>query len=173
MQAGWKMLKPLRDMDTDHVSIQRMKMERNKAVPASYLILEKEGKVLLSRRYNTGYQDGDYSLPAGHVDAGELPTDTMVREAKEEVSISVNPKDLTLVHVIYREATNKTGDRIDFFYKTFHWTGEIKNLEPNKCDELTWFPLNDLPTNMAREVSHMFKALAQGIFFSELRSKQS
>lgn len=148
-------------------------MERNKAVPASYLILEKGKEVLLLRRYNTGYQDGNYSLPAGHVDAGELPTETAIREAKEEIGISVDPKNIVLVHVLYRESNDKTGDRIDFFYKTTHWTNEIRNLEPNKCDELAWYPLDNLPVNMTREVGHLFRALAKGVYFSELRAKDA
>ncbi len=148
-----------------------MKTDRNKAVPASYIILEKEGKVLLLRRYNTGYQDGYYSLPAGHVEARETPSDTAVREAKEEIDVSIKPMDLTLVHVLYRQAMDETGDRIDFFYKTNKWTGEISNLEPNKCDDLSWFSPNQLPTNLTREVEHMFKALTQGILFSELRAE--
>jgi 8-oxo-dGTP pyrophosphatase MutT (NUDIX family) len=38
--------------------------------PASYFILEKDGKVFLARRFNTGYEDGKYSLVAGHLDGG-------------------------------------------------------------------------------------------------------
>lgn len=49
--------------------------ERNKAVPSSYLILKRDGKILLGRRINTHYYDGWYSVPAGHVEADELPTE--------------------------------------------------------------------------------------------------
>lgn len=52
---------------------------RNKAIPAVYIFLEKDGKFLIARRCNTGYQDGNYQVPAGHVDEGELPTEAMVR----------------------------------------------------------------------------------------------
>lgn len=31
-------------------------------IPASYLILKQGNKILLSRRENTGYEDGNYSL---------------------------------------------------------------------------------------------------------------
>ena len=45
-----------------------MAKERNKIIPASYAVLIKDNKVLLVRRFNTGYEDGKYSLPAGHVE---------------------------------------------------------------------------------------------------------
>jgi len=67
---------------------------RNKAIPASYLFLEKDGKILVARRCNTGYQDGKYQIPAGHVEMGELPTEALIRETKEEIGIDLNPADL-------------------------------------------------------------------------------
>ena len=43
--------------------------------------------VLLALRKNTGYNDGEYELPGGHVDAGEDIINAMIREAKEDVMI--------------------------------------------------------------------------------------
>ena len=62
-----------------------MTRDRNKAVPASYLFLQKGDGILLMRRQNSGYYDGWYTVPAGHVEAGELPVDALLREAKEEI----------------------------------------------------------------------------------------
>ena len=60
---------------------------------AVHLILEKDGKILMLRRFNTGWQDGNYSLVAGHFDGGERGRDAMVREAKEEAGIDVLADD--------------------------------------------------------------------------------
>ena len=54
---------------------------------AVYLLLLREGHVLLLRRHNTGYEDGNYSVIAGHVDPGERVTQALVREAAEEAGI--------------------------------------------------------------------------------------
>ena len=45
--------------------------KRNTNIPAVYLVLIKDGKVLMLERKNTGYMDGWYSFIAGHVEKGE------------------------------------------------------------------------------------------------------
>ena len=90
--------------------------ERNKAVPAVYLILEKDGEVLLGRRKGSGYFDGWYALPAGHVEADELPLAALVRETKEEIDVSINLEDLKLVYTMYRPKHDETGERFDMFF---------------------------------------------------------
>ncbi|MFH1669466.1 MAG: NUDIX domain-containing protein [Candidatus Woesearchaeota archaeon] len=66
-----------------------MAKKRHQNVPASYLTLFKDDKVLLLRRFNTGYEDGNYSMVAGHVDPGETFTQCIIREAKEEAGIEL------------------------------------------------------------------------------------
>lgn len=48
------------------------------------------------RRRGSGYYDGWYSVPAGHVEAGELPVDRLVREAREELGITLDKGDALL-----------------------------------------------------------------------------
>jgi 8-oxo-dGTP pyrophosphatase MutT (NUDIX family) len=141
--------------------------QRNKAVPASYLILEKEGKFLVSRRCNTGYQDGNYQVPAGHVDEGELPSEALIREAKEEIGIELKPADIELVHVAYRPKHDQTGDRVDFFFRAKSWKGEVTNMETDKCDDLRWVSPAEIPKNMNPCVRDAILAANKGIFFSE------
>jgi 8-oxo-dGTP diphosphatase len=47
------------------------------------LLLVRDNKILLLRRYNTGWQDGNYGVPAGHIDGGESLTDAIIRDAIE------------------------------------------------------------------------------------------
>ncbi|MFG1705823.1 NUDIX domain-containing protein [Nonomuraea sp. M3C6] len=101
------------------------------------------GEVLLGRRAGTGYGDGLWHLPSGHLEAGESATDAAVREAGEEVGVTIDPADLTFAHVMHRAP-----DRVGLFFVTDTWTGEPYNAEPAKCSELAWRPLNDLPHDM-------------------------
>lgn len=47
-----------------------------------YLILIRNGSILFLRRFNTGWEDGNYSLITGHLDGQETVTQAMVREAE-------------------------------------------------------------------------------------------
>lgn len=144
------------------------KAPRNKATTAVYLVLEKEGKILVARRCNTGYQDGNYQIPAGHVDAGELPMDALIREAREEIGIDLKKEDVHFAHVSFREMHDETGDRVDFFFRANEWGGEVTNMEPHKCDDLQWVTLIDLPENMSPHVRIALECIGRGELSSEL-----
>lgn len=145
-----------------------VRQERFKLIPAVYLILRRGDEILLLRRANTGYQDGKYSLIAGHLDGDELSTQAIVREAKEEAGITVDPKDLEFVHVCHRLSRNQVGqERIDLFYQTSKWEGEIANTEPHKCDDLSWFGAEDLPSDILPLIKRVLGDVSKGVGYSE------
>ncbi len=144
-----------------------MPKERNKAVPAVYLFLRKGDEILLMRRQGSGYYDGWYSVPAGHVEAGELPLEGLVRETAEELGIVIDSKDVKLVHTMYRTKHNETGDRADLFFLSTKWSGEIRIMESHKCDDIRWFPINNLPENMMHHVREALINSEKGIPYSE------
>src|SRR5512145_1540213 len=104
---------------------------------AVHLFFLRNDHILLLRRFNTGYEDGKYSVVAGHVDAGETVTQAAIREVMEEVGVILDAKDIQIVHVMNRKSED---ERIDFFIVAKQWVGEVNNMEPHKCDELTWRP---------------------------------
>lgn len=139
-------------------------MDRFKMIASSYLILVVDGNILLSRRFNTGYEDGNYSLPAGHVEEGETLTECVAREAREEIGVMVPPDHYTLVHVMHRKHMDI---RMDFFF-----VAQIENQrpvirEPEKCDDLRWFPLKKLPVNTIPYIRHAIECYQEKIFYSE------
>jgi mutator protein MutT len=137
-------------------------------IPASYLFLEKENKILLLRRYNTKYEDGKYSMIAGHVDPGETFSQCIVREAKEEAGIFIAPEDITVAHIMQRNSQKPiNNERIDVFFTVKKWTGEIQNKEPQKCDDLSWFDINNLPENTIPYIKHVITCISNNVFYSE------
>ncbi|MEW6185908.1 MAG: NUDIX domain-containing protein [Thermodesulfobacteriota bacterium] len=132
------------------------------------LVLARENQILLLKRQNTGFEDGQYGLIAGHVEKEESIIQALIREAKEESGIRLSPEQLNFFHVMQRFTIN---DRVylDFFFSAESWDGEIINQEPEKCSALTWFPLNHLPDNMIPYIKHTLQHyLFKSIYFSEL-----
>lgn len=145
-----------------------MVKERNKAIPAVYLVLRREEKILWMRRFNTGYSDGEYGLPSGHVEKEEFPVDALVREAKEEVGIDVDRESIRFLHCTYRVFSDEQ-DRIDLFFETSYWAGEPENMEPCKCDEMGWFLESEPPEAGMRYIKAAIKLGSHGISYSEQR----
>jgi len=143
-----------------------MPKERFKILPTVYLVLVRENKILLSRRFNTGFHDGDYSFPAGHLDWNETLIQAMVREAKEEIGIELKPEDLKLAHVMHRKEPNE--EIVNFFFTADKWVGKPKIMEPHKCDDLSWFEIDDLPTNVIPYIKQAIDCVRNKIFYSEI-----
>ena len=139
--------------------------ERMKLPVSAQLFLIKDEKILLLRRFNTGYEDGKYSVVAGHIAGNETVAEAMIREAKEEADIFIAREDLKTVHVMHRKKGR--GEYIDYFFFCDKWTGDIRNSEPHKCDDLRWFDINDLPDNMVDYIREAIEYYKNGIKFSE------
>jgi len=141
-----------------------MPKDRFKVIPTSHLILVKDGKILLLRRFNTGWSDGQYSVVAGHLDGNETFLQAMIREAKEEAGIELSQEDLEVVHVVHRKSNE---ERIDFFILAKKWKGDPKNMEPHKCDDLNWFEMDKLPENTIPYIRQAIDCFRKGTFYSE------
>lgn len=138
--------------------------ERYQSKIAVFLILiktENENiEILLQERCNTGYMDGKYDTScSGHLENGESILTATVREAKEELGIDINENDLSLVAVIhpYKE------DYINIFFTTKKYSGTPKIMETNKCSNLKWFNINNLPENIVVRVKNVIENMHKGI----------
>ena len=134
-------------------------------VGSVYLFLIKDEQILLLRRFQTGYEDGNYGLPAGHMDGNETVRESCAREVREEIGIEIDPHDMTVVHVMHRKGSHD--ERFDFFITATIYSGEIRNMEPHKCDELSWFPLDALPPNTIKYIRVAINHFREGSGFSE------
>ncbi|MGW0179909.1 NUDIX hydrolase [Nocardia sp. NPDC003345] len=109
------------------------------------LLVDGRGRMLFGRRADTGYEDGAYHLPSGHLEAGESVVAALVREAKEEIGVTIDAAALNFAHVMHNSSS---GGRVAFFFQVERWEGEPANMEPDRCDDLAWFTLDELPDRM-------------------------
>jgi len=129
-----------------------------------HLFLIKNRKILLLLRKNTGYEDGKYHVPAGHMDEGEPVTTTLIRESKEEIGISIKKDDIKLVHIMH---SIDSKERMGFFFEVKKWNGEIKNMEPEKHGNVKWFDIDGLPKNMVAYAKYAIECYKKGQLLSE------
>jgi 8-oxo-dGTP diphosphatase len=133
---------------------------------ASYLVLQKGDSILLQRRYQTGWMDGYYSLPAGHTEEDESFTTTLTREIKEEVGIDLLPEGTRIAHLSHRYAAPDY-QIVDAFFVCDSWQGEPTICEPDKADELSWHPITDLPENTVPYIKTALECIHNNLLYSE------
>lgn len=138
--------------------------ERIKTVLAVYLLLEDSGRYLFLRRQNSGWQDGRYTLPAGHVDAGESATQAMVREAAEEIGVALSTGGLELAHVMHRHDREPY---VDIYFRSSHWVGSPQIKEPHKADDLRWASPEDVSEALVPSVALALQMVEVGQMYSE------
>ncbi|GAA2407498.1 hypothetical protein GCM10010191_14790 [Actinomadura vinacea] len=123
-----------------------MQQEPYRSTIDVHVILEREGEILLLERQGTGYCDGMFQPPSGHLEDGETVIQGAAREAREEVGVHIDPADLRLATVVhYRQRPELT--RIGFFFATDRWVGEPYNAEPDECAKILWTDPAVLPSN--------------------------
>jgi len=132
-------------------------MTRNALIVDLHLIIRDRAKVLMGVRKNTGFCDGMYHLPAGHLEDGETITSGAAREAKEELGIDIDQADLALVHVMHQRE-----GRLSLFFEVRKWAGHIVNAEPDKCEALDWISKDDLPANSVPYAKAALELIHQG-----------
>lgn len=118
-------------------------MGKNNFRVAINLIVKKGDQVLLMHRFNTGWNDGNYALMGGHVEDAENPEDAVVREAREELGIVVDKKD-----IVYKRTTIVKPDHVYLYYECEKFEGVPTIAEPDQCDDLRFFDISNLPTNL-------------------------
>jgi 8-oxo-dGTP diphosphatase len=143
-----------------------MRMSHPTFPVAVHVLLLRGDEVLLLRRCNTGYEDGKLSVVAGHVEPGESVTQAALRETYEEIGVALSSAGLRFAGVMHR----RSGDeRVDFFlaYRIESGREEPQNKEPEKCSELVWANLANLPDDTIPYVRAGIENFTSGVWFQE------
>jgi hypothetical protein len=62
-------------------------------------------------------------------------------------------------------------ERVDMYFECWKWDGELTNMEPGKCDDLAWHPVDNLPEDTLPLVKHVINDVVNGINYSEYVSE--
>ncbi len=147
-----------------------MSSERYRSLVAVYaMVINEQNELLLLRRANTGYRDGYYDMPAGHLEDGESLRQAVLRELKEETGLEANEADVEFIELLHRFSTDRV--YLDVFFRIRAWTGDARIQEPEKCDHLQWCPVDALPEMIVPHQQQVLDDLKTGTNYRELLEK--
>ncbi len=145
-----------------------MNKVRHTIIPAIWVVLKNDkNQIYLLRRANTGWRDGWYTVPAGHIEQFESPSAAAIRELKEEAGITAHVKDLGEPLIYFYPADDMKNDRVSLFFVITTHEGEPYNAEPDKADDAGWFDLDNLPSNVVPLLGRALKDLETKTYYSE------
>jgi 8-oxo-dGTP diphosphatase len=145
------------------MAVKQALKERYRVIVDVHLFLLEKEHILLGQRQNTGFEDGKFHVPAGHLEAEETVIDALIREAREELGISIKHEQVIFVHVMHHKSIE---GRTGLFFIVREWEGEVQNMERDKCKELQWFDVNNLPENMVLYAKQAIQHYLAGSIFS-------
>jgi 8-oxo-dGTP diphosphatase len=120
-------------------------MKRGKdyiGVGVGIAVFNDEGKIFITKRGQKANNDrGKWEIPGGGIEFGETMQEAAKREIKEENDIDVEIVDVLHVsdHIIPEEHQHWV--TTTFICK--HVGGEPKTMEPDKCEAVGWFTLEE------------------------------
>ena len=104
-------------------------------------IIAKRDRVLLVKRRRDPFK-GTWMFPAGFVDYGEHPVESVKREVKEETGLEVT--GVTLLGVFRSPDDYREPGHIAFFYGV-EAAGSDLQTDRNENEAVAWFSIDDPP----------------------------
>jgi 8-oxo-dGTP diphosphatase len=136
------------------------------SMAAHALIYSPEGQLLTIKRDGNPYLRGYWSVPAGHIDAGETAALACVREVREEVGIHLAIPDLQFVLVQQKSASDGE-ERVDFFFAaTCSRPENAHRASKREVAALQWSDPGDLPQPFAPYVEHALNRIREAVLLS-------
>jgi len=119
------------------------------------IINDKNETLLIKRTSKSQNEAGFWSKPGGTVEFNENVEDAVKREIKEELGVDIElVKFLGFTNHIIKPENQHW---VAFSYLAKIIKGEPKNLEIEKIEEIKWFNLNNLPSNLTQTTSEPIK----------------
>lgn len=129
-----------------------------------------KGEILLQlRAKNKKLYPGVWDCSsAGHVSLGEEPLVSGIREAKEEIGLSIKKEDLEFFKIFKREQSPQGASDKEFYYVYFYnYDGDISNLKLQKeeVEKIGFFHILEFEEGIK---NHPEKYLSPGSYWFEM-----
>ncbi|MEK7680606.1 MAG: NUDIX hydrolase [Patescibacteria group bacterium] len=118
------------------------------------VIIIKDGKVLFGKRKNA-HGEGAWCVPGGHLEYGESWEQCSRRETMEEAGIEI--KNLRFGSVVNDIFEVEQKHYITIYMVADFASGEVKTMEPEKCEGWDWFDWNNLPQPLFLPTQNLLK----------------
>ena len=105
-------------------------------------VFDTEGRILITKRGPKANNDrGKWEIPGGKVEFGETFADAAKREIKEENDVDIEIVEFLQVtdHILPKEGQHWVAVTL----LCRHVGGEAKTLEPEKCEAVGWFTIEE------------------------------
>ncbi len=118
------------------------------------ILINKGDRILLEKRQHT-HGAGTWGPPSGHIDYGETPEQTAIRETKEETTITID-------NLKFRVITNDVFEKeqkhyITVWFDANYVSGEPKVSAPEEESEVGWFTWDNLPQPLFLPLQHLLE----------------
>lgn len=134
-------------------------------VGGGVLIFNEKGKILLTKRGAKSKNEiGVWSKPGGEIDFGEKAEDAIKREILEETNLEVEFCGLLphTDHIIKKDKQHWVA--INYIGKAD--SSKLKNMEPDKCEKLEWFDIDNLPDKIAQTTKEAVENYLKGKYIN-------
>lgn len=123
----------------------------------SSIIIEKDGKFLLTQQAKGRFHEGKWAFPGGKTEKKETLLETAIREVKEETMLDVKPKSII---GIYEDFSSDKA--IIFLFK-----GEANSfnvtIPDGEIEQFRWVTLSELRTMPEQELRPMMPQMIKDI----------
>lgn len=106
-------------------------------------------------------------MPLSHDHIRTTVDACLIREARKEAGLRIEPGDVELVHVVHHIDTAGNRPRMGLFFRARAWSGEPELCEPDKCTQWRFWNPAALPDDLVPYTRSAIAKIQDGELYSE------
>ena len=111
-------------------------------------------RLLLGKRISS-HSENSWQFPGGHLEFGETVEDCARREVAEEAGIKIrNIRSSGFTNDVFIDADKHY---VTLFVSSEYESGEVRVMEPDKCEQWQWFQWGRLPEPLFLPIRNFLK----------------